>query len=73
MDSISSAVVQAKLLLLSVKAPSSPSSLKAWLRLFTKLIMPAIGNCALNDSGKRQLEMVISLQRGSCYALLIRH
>lgn len=61
MDSISSAVVQAKLLLLSVKAPSSPNSLKAWLCLFTKLIMPVIENCALNDSGKRQLEMVISL------------
>lgn len=33
MESISSSVVQAKLLLPSAKAPSSPNSLKAWLCL----------------------------------------
>lgn len=61
MESISSLVVQAKLWLPSAKAPSSLNSLKAWLCLFTKLTMPAVENCALNDSGKRQLEMVILL------------
>ena len=45
MESISTSVVQAKLVLPSVKAPSSPNSLKAWLCLFTKLTMPARELC----------------------------
>lgn len=56
-------VVQTKLPLPSVEAPGPRNSLQAGLCLFTKATMPAVEIWALNDSGKRQLESIVFLQK----------